>query len=76
MFKVTAYPLYLIFCFLTNRKLDLRVAEHDVSRVPLVLFIHILPSKQPKIRLGRGRESNDPGGPQTRQCIFLPPWSI
>jgi hypothetical protein len=48
MFKVTSYPLYLIFYFLTNRKMDLRDAEKDVSRVLLALFIHILTSKQPK----------------------------
>jgi hypothetical protein len=44
-FKVIYYPLYLNIHFLTNRKLDLREAEEDVSRVRLALFIHVLPSK-------------------------------
>jgi hypothetical protein len=50
--------LYLIFYFLINRKLELRKTEKAVTRVRLALFIHILPSKQPKIRVGRGRETN------------------
>jgi hypothetical protein len=76
MFKVTSYPLYLILYFLTNRKLDLREAEKGNSRVRLALFSHILPTKQPKIRLRRGLESNESGGPQTLQSIFLAPWNI
>jgi hypothetical protein len=72
MLKVTSYPLYLIFNFITNRKMDLREEEKDVSRVRLNLFIHTLPSRKPKIRIVRGRESNDSGGPQTLQSVFLP----
>jgi hypothetical protein len=52
MFKVTIYQLNHIFNFLNNRKLDLREVQVDVSRVPLALLIHILPSKHPKYDLG------------------------
>jgi hypothetical protein len=61
IFKVTSYLFYLIIYFLTNRKLDLREVEKDVSSVLLDLCIHILLSSNPKIRLVRGRESNDSG---------------
>jgi hypothetical protein len=57
MFKVTSYPLYLIFYVLANKKLDIREVEENVSHVILALFFHILPSKQPIQRHGRGRES-------------------
>jgi hypothetical protein len=39
-------------------------------------LILILPSTQPKMRLGRGRESDDSGVPQSLQYNFLPPWRI
>jgi hypothetical protein len=76
MFKVISYPLYLIFYFLTNRKLFLREVEKGISRVRLALFIHIIPSRNPKIRIVLGRERNESGGPHTLQSIFLPSWSI
>jgi hypothetical protein len=47
MFKAISYPLYLIFYFWTNRKLDLLELEKDVSRLLLALFTHILPPKNP-----------------------------
>jgi hypothetical protein len=37
-FKETNYPFYLIFYFLTNRKLVLRELEKDVSRFRLALL--------------------------------------
>jgi hypothetical protein len=37
--------------------------ERDVSSVRLALCFRILLSSNPKIRLVRGRESNDSGGP-------------
>jgi hypothetical protein len=76
MFNVISYRLYLIFYFLINRKLFLREVEKDDSRVRLALFIHILPSNIPKIRLVRGRESNYSGEPHSLQIIILPSWSI
>jgi hypothetical protein len=74
--KVTSNLFYLVFYFLTNRKLVLRELEKDVSSVRLALCIHILLSSNQKIRLARGGESNVSGGPKTLQNIFLPPWSI
>jgi hypothetical protein len=76
LFKVKSYALYHIFYILTNRKLDLREAEKAVSRVRLTLFIHILHYKQPKLRVGRGRENKVSSVPQTLQSIFLRQWSL
>jgi hypothetical protein len=55
MFKEIAYPSELIFYHLKTR--FARGRERDVSRGRLALIIHFLPSTQPKMRLGRGRES-------------------
>jgi hypothetical protein len=51
MFKVTNYPLYLIFYFLINRKLDLREVEKDVSRVRLALLFIYYVLGSPKYEL-------------------------
>jgi hypothetical protein len=76
MFKVLSYPLYLILYFLSNRKLFLREVEKGVSRFRLALFIHILSSPNPKLRIVRGREINFSGVPHALQSIFLPFWII
>jgi hypothetical protein len=71
-----SYPLYLIMYFLTNSKLFLREVEKGFSSFRLPLFIHILPSRNPNIRIVRGREKNFSGVPHFMQSIFLPSWSI
>jgi hypothetical protein len=44
MFKVTSYPLYFFFYFLTNRNIDLREAEkmfHVFAWPSLFIFCHV-----------------------------------
>jgi hypothetical protein len=66
----------LFFFFFYQKKRFLRGSVYDISPVRLVLFIHIVPSKQPKMRLWISRESDDLEGLQILQNIFQPHWNM